>query len=94
MHPHSSDRNQYPKGKGKGKGYSRPHNKEEGKGQRQTSGRRNKDKEPCSYCKKDDHEARECRKRLFDENQGTQKKGQTNNALHVHPIQVRLTWFS
>jgi hypothetical protein len=86
IHPQS--RHQGPKGKGKRKGFSHTHNKGQGKGNKQGPGNRQKQKEPCAYCHKNGHEARECRKRLYDEKQGTLKKDQTNNAIHVHTIQV------
>jgi hypothetical protein len=52
--------------------------KGKGKTGRKPQGNRT-DKDPCSYCNKNGHEARECRKRIYDEKQKT-KETHTNNA--------------
>jgi hypothetical protein len=57
--------------------------KQKGKGKpnRNSQGNRSK-KGPCNYCSKEGHEARECRKRIYDEKQKS-KTPQTNNAQHL-----------
>jgi hypothetical protein len=76
------------KGEGKGKGLPRPNQKGKGKGNRNGQGQRHHTKAPCAYCQKDGHEAREYRKRLYDEKHGTQKKEQTNNSQNLQPLEV------
>jgi hypothetical protein len=58
-------------------------NKQKGKGKpdRNSQGNRSK-KRPCNYCSKEGHEARECRKQIYDEKQKS-KAPQTNNAQHL-----------
>jgi hypothetical protein len=78
FHSHQS-RHQGTKGKWKEKGSPRYTNKGKGKGNKQGVGNRHKPKEPCAYCHKDGHEARECHKRLCDEKQGKKKTEQNNH---------------
>jgi hypothetical protein len=74
------------KGKSRGKGQHRQNHKGKGKGH--SKGNRTQLKDPCAYCHKNGHEARECRKRLYDEKQGTKQTEQTNNAQNVTFLQV------
>ncbi len=56
--------------------------KGKGKSNRTAQGNRTK-KGLCNYCSKDGHEARECRKRIYDEKQKSKTPQQTNNAQHL-----------
>jgi hypothetical protein len=85
-HSHQQSRHQDAKGKGKGKSFQRPNNKGKGKGNRQGQGNRQKPKDSCAYCHKDGHEARECRKRLYDEKQGKKKPEQNNHSQHLTQV--------
>ncbi len=75
-----------PKGKGKGKpnGF-KGQAKRKGKTHSRPTGNRNST--PCGYCQKPGHEARECRKRLYDEKQKTTPTV-TNNSQHPTHLHV------
>jgi hypothetical protein len=51
-----------------------------GKGKDKKSRKGPTTKDPCSYCNKPGHEARECRKRMYDEKQ---KAPHTNNSTDI-----------
>jgi hypothetical protein len=66
----------------KGKGKT---SRTKGRGTDKSRGKGQRNKDPCSYCNKPGHEARECRKRMYDEKQ---KAPHTNNSTDIVPLQV------
>jgi hypothetical protein len=75
-----------PKGKGKGKtnGFK---GQAKGKGKTHSRPTGNRNSTTCGYCQKPGHEARECRKRLYDEKQKTTPTV-TNNSQHPTHLHV------
>jgi hypothetical protein len=86
-HPQSSDHRSNDRNREKGKASNHGQHKRpnKGKGKGKSRGRGNRTRDPCSYCAKDGHEARECRKRISDEKK---KEPQSNNAQHVTHLEV------
>jgi hypothetical protein len=75
------------KGKGKGKSSTSHKGQEKGKGKSHSRPTGNRNSTPCGYCQKLGHEARECRKRLYDEKQKTPTTV-TNNSQHPTNLHV------
>jgi hypothetical protein len=75
-----------PKGNGKSK-HNGIKGQAKGKGKTPYRPTGNRNSTPCGYCQKPGHEARECRKRLYDEKQKTTTTV-TNNSQHPTHLHV------